>query len=283
MQPLLYGRNSTTAVLANIKPPVKYKNAFLRIPLCVLSAVLVALYGSGAQYLDRISSRSFPVKFAAALIISAFFLEFVHRVTLTLDRKYDWKESPLLRLYFQFLLGVLLPGLVDFLFLSLYKWYFGLSQADDSAISQGSLSFMLMPVFVFNMYYLVYYHLLRHREKKKGSKFARKMLLVTQGNRTLPIPLDEVRYIYHRDRVNFLVTAGATEYVLSESLDELEAQLPKRDFFRLNRQILINFSACSHFQPHGHGKLLVQPNPPFRQEMVVSQARATKFREWISR
>lgn len=270
-------------VLTDKPSPVLYNDSLFRALLCIISAFLVAMYGSSAHYLDSISSRSFAVKFVVALFITAFFLQFVTRVTVRLDNDFDWKEKPFGRLALQIMLGILLPGLLDYIFLNLYKWYFGLSVGDELAASQGSLPLMIMPVFLFNIYYFAYYHLLRSREKKKEPKANRKTLLVTQGNRTVPIPLHEIRYIYHLDRINILVTAEAKEYVLSETLDELDNILPKREFFRLNRKVIIHYLACSHFQPHGHGKLLVQLEPPAREEMVVSQVRAPKFREWITR
>jgi hypothetical protein len=260
-----------------------YNDTVFRILLCIVSAFLVAMYGSSAYYLDSISSRSFPVKFAAALFITAFFLQFVYRITVRLDNHFDWKERPFGRLGLQFLLGVILPGLLDYIFLNLYKWYFGLKAGDELLASQGSLPLMVMPVFLLNIYYFAYYHLLRKKDKKKRLRTSRKTLLVNQGNRTVPIPLHEIRYIYHLDRVNILVTAESKEYVLSETLDELENILPNREFFRLNRKAIIHYLACSHFQPHGHGKLLVKLTPQAREEMVVSQARAPKFREWITR
>ena len=275
--------NINKVVLTDKPSPVSYNDTVFRVLLCILSAFLIAMYGSSAHYLDSISSRSLPVKFVAALFITAFFLQFVYRVTVRLDNDFDWKEKPLGRLALQFLLGILLPGSIDYIFLNLYKWYFGLSTGDELVASQGGLPLMIMPVFLFNIYYFAYYHLLRRKEKKKGPRTSRKTLLVNQGNRTVPIPLHEIRYIYHLDRINILVTAESKEFVLSETLDELDNILPKREFFRLNRKAIIHYLACSHFLPHGHGKLLVQLEPPAREEMVVSQARAPKFREWITR
>ncbi|WP_157373344.1 LytR/AlgR family response regulator transcription factor [Algoriphagus terrigena] len=269
--------------MVNKRSQIQYSDQFFRAILCAGSAFLVAMYGNSAHYLDTVSTQSFPVKFLVALFITAFFLEFVHWVTVKLDRRFDWKEKPFGRPVLQFLFGVMLPGLTDYLFLSLYRWYFGLSNAHPDVISQSSASFMIMPIFLFNLYYLVYYKMLKNREDKKTPKVSKKTLLANQGNRTIPIALDEIRYIYHQDRINYLVTSGAKEYVLNESLDELESILSKKDFFRLNRKTIIHYLACSHFQPHGHGKLLIQLEPKFREETVVSQVRAPKFREWINR
>jgi len=269
--------------LSNKKLPVRYKDNLLRIVLCILAAFLVAMYGTGAHFLDSLSNSPFYIKLLAALLIAGFFLEFVHWVTVTLDKVYDWKERPLARLALQFVLGVLLPGLIDFLFLSLYKWYFGLTSMHENPGSHSSFSAMVLPVFLFNLYYLFYYHILRRKETKNLTKAENELLLVQQGNKTIPVLLQDIRYIHRQDRLNYLITSVETRYFLSETLDELERQLPSRNFFRVNRKMIIHYRACTHFQSNGHGKLLLRLNPSFPEDIVVSQSKAAKFKEWIRR
>ncbi|SFU19142.1 LytTr DNA-binding domain-containing protein [Algoriphagus locisalis] len=265
------------------KLPVRYLDQFLRILLCTTAALLLAMYGSGARYLDSLSNNPFYIKLLAAFFIAAFFLEFVHQVTFQLDRKYDWKEKPLLRLLLQFSLGVLLPGVIDLFFLTIYQWYFEINTVQGNPSTHSSFPLMALPVFLFNIYYLIYYHILRKQESKPSKQTQRKTLLVQQGNRTIPIPLQDIRYIYHRNRINYLVTASQSSYFLNETLDELERKLPQDDFFRINRKMIIQYQACQDFRSNGHGKLLLHLSPSFPDDITVSQNKAGKFKEWIRR
>ncbi|PZX59346.1 LytTR family transcriptional regulator [Algoriphagus ratkowskyi] len=241
------------------------------------------MYGASARFLDSLTSASFYIKLLATIFIAGFFLEFVHRITVKLDKVYDWKERPLVRLTLQFILGVFLPGMIDFFFLSVYKWYFELTSIHENPGSHSNVSAMILPVFLFNLYYLFYYHILRRKDTKTQIKDENELLLIQQGNRTIPVLLKDIRYIYHKDRLNYLIISGDTRYFLSEPLDELERQLPDRDFFRVNRKMIIHFRACIHFQSNGHGKLLLRLDPSFDEEVAVSQSKARKFREWIRR
>lgn len=265
------------------KLPLRYIDQFLRVVLCVSAAILLAMYGSGARYLDSLSHNSYIIKLLAAFFIAGFFLEFVHRVTEQLDKKYDWKEKPLLRLILQFALGVVLPGMIDLFFLMIYQWYFGINTAQENPSIHSSFPLMALPVFIFNIYYLFYFHILRTQETKIPKPSHRKTLLIQQGNKTIPIPLQDIRYIYHQNRLNYLITANQTSYFLSETLDELEHKLTQEDFFRINRKMIIHHKACHHFRSNGHGKLLLQLLPSFPQEVSVSQLKAGKFKEWIRR
>jgi len=255
----------------------------LRILLCIIAAFLVAMYGTGARFLDSLNGTSFYVKLLAAFFIAGFFIEFVHLVTVKLDKVYDWKEKPLIRLALQFLLGMLLPGIIDYLFLSIYQWYFGLTVVPENPSAHSSFPMMALPVFLFNIYYLFYYHILRNQEADSHTKPKMETLLVQQGTKTIPLQLSDIRLIYHQDRINYLVTSEEARYYLSETLEELESQLPSRDFFRVNRKMIIHYRACQHFRSNGHGKLILQLTPSFPDEVIVSQNRTKKFKEWISR
>tara|TARA_R110002020_G_scaffold307912_3_gene523664 strand:- start:8490 stop:9215 length:726 start_codon:yes stop_codon:yes gene_type:complete len=239
------------------------------------------MYGSSARYLDSLSGSSFFIKLLAAFLISAFFIEFVHQVTVHLDKSYDWKEKPLVRLLLQFALGVILPGIIDLFFLTVYQWYFGINTAQANPSAHSSLPLMALPVFVFNIYYLFYYHILRNKESETRKVDNRKILLIQQGTKTIPQPLQDIRYIYHQNKINYLVTSNQTSYFLTETLDELERTLPAKDFFRINRKMIIHHQACLHFRSNGHGKLLLNLSPSFSEEVTVSQLKSSKFKKWV--
>ncbi len=241
------------------------------------------MYGNGARYLDSLSNTSFYIKLLAAFFIAGFFIEFVHRITVQLDKSFDWKEKPLVRLLLQFALGVLLPGIIDLFFLSIYQWYFGINTVYKDPSAHSSFPVMALPVFLFNIYYLFYYHILRNKQEKEQTPASKEMLLVQQGTKTIPLLLTDIRFIYHQNRMNYLVTSEESKFYLNETLDELERKLPGRDFFRVNRKMIIHYRACIHFQSNGHGKLLLRLSPSFPEEVIVSQFKSGKFKEWIKR
>ena len=240
------------------------------------------MYGTGARYLDSLSNTSFYVKLLAAFLIAGFFIQFVHQVTVRLDKAYDWREKPLVRLLLQFALGVLLPGIIDLFFFSIYQWYFEINMAHKDPSANSSFPVMALPVLLFNVYYLFYYHILRNKQEKEHTP-SMEILLVQQGTKTIPIILTDIRYIYHQNRMNYLVTSQESKHYLNETLEELERNLPRRDFFRVNRKMIIHYRACIHFQSNGHGKLILRLSPAFQEEVFVSQSKAGKFKEWIKR
>lgn len=237
------------------------------------------MYGTGARFLDSLTSASYYIKVIAVFLTACIFVEFIHWVTIQLDRNYDWKENPFLRLILQFSLGMIVPGVIDYFFLSLYQWYFGLTGANEILSRQSAIPVMIIPLFLFNVYYLLYNRLLRKKEDSHSKKD--EILLIQQGTKTIPVELGEIRYIYHRERINYLVLLNGTTFFLNDTLEELENSLPKETFFRVNRKMIIHYKACQHFRSNGHGKLTLSLIPPFNEEVSVSQVRAASFRDWI--
>lgn len=218
----------------------------------------------------------------SSLIIATFIIELVHAVTKRLDRYYDWQERPLKRAGLQLLLGVVLPGIVDFGLAAVYFQFFGLNIIRDTTYAIYAFPLVVALIFMFNLYYLCLYLFLKMKSADGGNR-KKETILVQQGARFIPLAISEIHYIYHQKRMNYLVTGTNKTYFLNETLDEMESLLPPRDFFRVNRRMIIRHVACTHFQSHEHGKLLLQLEPPYSESVTVSQTRAKAFRKWIYR
>jgi DNA-binding LytR/AlgR family response regulator len=66
-------------------------------------------------------------------------------------------------------------------------------------------------------------------------------------------------------------------------LDKLTSLLNPREFFRINRQCLVSFSAIQTVHTHFKGKLKLDLLPKSRSDVFVSGDRMTDFKEWLGR
>jgi len=71
------------------------------------------------------------------------------------------------------------------------------------------------------------------------------------------------------------------EYSLSYSLDEIQQSISGRQFFRLNRQFLINFHAVREVEHYFARKLLVSPTIPVKEKLLVPREKASAFLRWL--
>lgn len=109
-----------------------------------------------------------------------------------------------------------------------------------------------------------------------------KILVAVSGNKNIPIPVETIAYFYKDGNYTRLKTFQSETYLLNHSLDELIKLLEEQLFFRANRQFIINLKACHYFTNEENGKLEVHLVPAFDDEVVISQKRASAFKEWLN-
>ena len=78
-----------------------------------------------------------------------------------------------------------------------------------------------------------------------------------------------------------IMTFNREEYFVNYSLEQVQNLLPEEQFFRLNRQYLINFNAVKEVEHYFARKLLVNPVIPMKDKLIVSKERVTEFLQWL--
>ena len=105
--------------------------------------------------------------------------------------------------------------------------------------------------------------------------------LVGHREKLLPIAAQDVAYFYIEHEITFLHTFDGKRYVVNHTLDDLEKALDPRQFYRANRQFLVNFKAVSEVEHYFARKLLLKLNATTKEPIVVSKAKASEFLTWM--
>jgi two-component system, LytTR family, response regulator LytT len=71
------------------------------------------------------------------------------------------------------------------------------------------------------------------------------------------------------------------EYTVDHSLEQIQNQLAKQFFFRLNRQYLINFYAVKEVEHYFGRKLFVRLSISTQEKLIVSREKVTSFLHWL--
>ena len=71
------------------------------------------------------------------------------------------------------------------------------------------------------------------------------------------------------------------KYPTNQTLDELEKNLDTTQFYRANRQFIVNFDAIKEFEPYFNRKLTVKLKIPLPEPMLVSKEKSTQFTRWM--
>lgn len=109
----------------------------------------------------------------------------------------------------------------------------------------------------------------------------RRRLVVRRGSGFASVAIDEVAYFVVDDKLVDVVTRDGRRFGADQTLGELEQQLPPDVFFRVNRQYLVRAEAITGFRPHLKGRIAIELAPPAKDDVVISQENAGRFRQWI--
>ena len=116
--------------------------------------------------------------------------------------------------------------------------------------------------------------------QQPGEKY-KSRFLVKAGSKLLPIEIEQAAYFYRDEEVVQLMTYAGKRYAVNYSLEELESLLDPKMYFRLNRQVIASFNALAEIHSYFKGKLKIELKPAAPYEVIVSQERASVFKEWL--
>lgn len=118
------------------------------------------------------------------------------------------------------------------------------------------------------------------QELQKRTSF-RERLLIKQGDKLIPIEINDIAFFFAKDKSNFVRTKEQRDFIIDQTLDEVEASVDPGKFFRANRQYIISNSSIDKVHLWFGSKLKVDLKPKSDDEVIVSREKATMMRRWL--
>jgi two-component system LytT family response regulator len=109
----------------------------------------------------------------------------------------------------------------------------------------------------------------------------RNRFLIETGERLLSLNVEEIAYFYTRENNVYAVTLQGQRYPIRLKMEQLEQELSEEQFFRANRQYLVQIKAVKVAHLHFNGKLKLELIPQAADEVLVSREKATSFKQWM--
>lgn len=116
---------------------------------------------------------------------------------------------------------------------------------------------------------------------KLGQDEGKKSFLVFKQNKYTTVQTDQIAFIYIRNDSSSIMTFQQQEYALDQSMDQLQNMLSAKQFFRLNRQYLVNFSAIKEVEHYFGRKLFVKLTIPSPEQLLIGKEKASTFLSWL--
>ena len=109
----------------------------------------------------------------------------------------------------------------------------------------------------------------------------KKRFLVKKNEQLIPITDEEIAYFYTEHELVYLITGADKKYVIDYTLEQLESLLNPAQFFRINRQCILNMTAIQQIHTYFSSRLKLQLHPPPNDEVLVSKGKVKAFKAWL--
>lgn len=111
--------------------------------------------------------------------------------------------------------------------------------------------------------------------KGKGS------FLVFKNNKYITVKTENIAYFFIKNEMPTIMTFDKAEYPINQSLDEVHKLVAPSQFFRINRQYLLNFSAIREAEHYFSRKLILKLTVPTEEKLLVGKEKVTTFLNWL--
>lgn len=105
-------------------------------------------------------------------------------------------------------------------------------------------------------------------------------ILLYQGDKIIPLAGEKIAIAELKNGVVYVYTFAKERIAVNYNMEKLHGIVGK-NFYRVNRQFLINRQAIEHVAQYFARKLLIKTNISFSEQLIVSKANASDFLRWL--
>ncbi len=110
-----------------------------------------------------------------------------------------------------------------------------------------------------------------------------KVFLTHFREKTVVIRVEDIALFSVENEVVCLYTFEGKKYPLFKKLEYIESVCDANQFFRINRQMLVNRKAVISFEQYFNRKILIALSVTTKEEPVVSRLKVTPFKAWLEK
>ncbi len=118
--------------------------------------------------------------------------------------------------------------------------------------------------------------------KATTTEKGKKRILTYLRNELLPIPIEEIAYIYTENTITYVMDIHGKRSTTNSSLDELYNSLDASFFYRANRQFIIAIASIEKIIRYGNNQLKLVVNPNSEIDIIIGKNKASEFKQWLN-
>ena len=161
------------------------------------------------------------------------------------------------------------------------------------AFKQNSIDYLLKPIALQDLQFAIDKF---EKQKKSGNeelissiamayqqmnKEYKTRFLVKLGQTIDSIPIEDIHHFETKESLSFLVTNKGNHYPIDYTLDKLETLIQPKQFFRINRKIILNIQSIEKVSTYFNSRLSITTKFLDNEARIVSRERVNDFKKWL--
>ena len=111
----------------------------------------------------------------------------------------------------------------------------------------------------------------------------RRCLLVPKQEKLVLVECSQIAFIYIDTQVIKMITINGEIYFMNDTLEDIYRQLDPRQFYRANRQQIVNRDVIKDISTWFGSKILVSLKIATTEKITISKGRAAEFKKWLAK
>jgi len=174
---------------------------------------------------------------------------------------------------------------------------FTTSSEEYALLAYGTftIDYLLKPVSLINLQRAIYkYREFQNIWRRDLSKYPneisafadmnyRKRLLINKGRFIYMLSVADIAIIFIENKITYAVDFSEKKHPIEMSLDEIYNELNPVQFYRANRQTIINIDAIARIEHWFNNRLLIFTKSPYNKKIIISREKKRYFLEcWLN-
>jgi len=109
----------------------------------------------------------------------------------------------------------------------------------------------------------------------------KRKFLVKLGLKYHSFQAEDIAYFFSEEGETYLQTKEDRHFIIDYTLDSLERILDPKDFFRVNRYMIVASTQINSIESYFNNRLSLEVNPGFKETIIVSRDRVKGFKQWL--
>lgn len=105
--------------------------------------------------------------------------------------------------------------------------------------------------------------------------------LVFKNQKYTTVQTDNIAFFYIRNDATSMMCFDKQEYAVNQSLDQITGAVSDKQFFRVNRQYLVNFKAIKEVEHYFMRKLYVKLIIETPEKLLINKEKSSAFLSWM--